>query len=596
MKTILERLKKLTELSIDEIEALHADAFAAYETNRNGGTDGNVNVDDAHVLADAIKKINARKAELAVEAEAALAELAALDAAVGFGTEGGEPEPEGEGDAPEGDAPVEGDAPAEGDTPAEGDAPVEGDAPEGDAPVEGDAPEELAAPAAPARVLRMPLRQTQAVSAPAPEAREKELLFDSNGNSRKIEDFGQMFNQGINRVPKTAQGVGVRSHIATLKFDSDVIPVVGKFEDFATADEAFQKLVDEKNQEFDQFATLKASGGPCVARRQEFALGVIGGDSEPVDAALPSVQSNGGGTSFYQSFEAFGAMDGVTATYSAADDIEGAGTIQAPGPYPKTEGALACPSPINCDKTLVVENVKIGNWVDMSWPEYVAAAKKIADVYLAQTAEERRLKAIYDYATAQTNVFNETAQPLGATQQLVDVILRYVTVDRKAQRVKKDVRYNVFLEEGTEEALVVDLARKMNTSGTMMTVDNAVFEILRKYNIAVSFYNSKDQFGTPAGIAGARAGNLIGTGGTLPKWDAKTRIAIMRDDAVYNDKGPQLDLGVFRTQEDFETNNYHLFFEFLEATCFRNKHVFIVDTLLCPTGTQSGTTTAPTCS
>ena len=89
MKTILERLKKLTELSIDEIEALHADAFAAYETNRNGGTDGNVNVDDAHVLADAIKKINARKAELAVEAEAALAELAALDAAVGFGTEGG---------------------------------------------------------------------------------------------------------------------------------------------------------------------------------------------------------------------------------------------------------------------------------------------------------------------------------------------------------------------------------------------------------------------------------------------------------------------------------------------------------------------------
>lgn len=606
METILERLEKLEELSIDEVQQLAADIRTEYATVRESGE---INLDHVEQLSKALATVGAQEKVLTEEAEKALAQVKELDEAMGFSAE----DPTAEADAPapgektedKKEAKAEDEADADSDDAGEDDSKDEDDADADKAEDKKESKEtakkatkkeeaKKEAKVASTRILKMPsLKQKTPVSTPeASSDADKGLILDGDGKQSSETNFASMFNKAIGQLPKhfNSRMDEVRRTAATLLVDENVVPKVGRFSNFAESNDAIKDLIAKKNAEADEVATLKASGGPCVARRQEFALDVIGGDCEPVAAALPTVQSDGKGTSFYTSIEAFSeaSLDSSSNIYTAAEDLSGA-------EYPKDCGTLDCPTPTNCDKEIIEQCLEIGNWVSFAWPEYVAAIKAAADAHLARTGEQNRLKKIYDYAVAQTNKFTEGAQPSNANAQLLDVILRYVAFDRRGSRDCSNARYNVLLQEGLEDQLRVDVARSFGFGTTSMSTDNAVFEVLNRANINISFYKAKDQFGTPTGDAGAAQPALIGTGAAVPAWNATTRIGIMRDDAVYRELGPTLDLGVFRTQEDFETNNYHLFMEYWEAVCFRNKHVFIVDTPLCANGVFSAGATAPTC-
>ncbi len=576
MSDILKKLENLDTLGVDEVEALSLEIREEYEIVRESEF---IDLDYAKTLTEALETVGARQAELALEVEAAAAELAALDAVMGFGAEDGSD-----------DADEAGDEEASGDEVKAEDESEEVKA-QDEAVEEGEKVEAAAQASVSPRIIKMPgLKQKTPVALPEAQASAKELIIDSDGNARTKEDFAQMFNKAISQLPKNKSDNQTRRTAATLLLDEAIVPKVGRFANFAESNEVFEKIKEQRNQEISEFATLKASGGPCVARRQEFGLDVIGGNCEPVANALPTVQSEAKGTSFYKTLEAFGTgvLTGVSNVYTAAQDLSGAA-------YPKGCAELDCPTPTDCDKEIIEQCIEIGNWVGLAWPEYVAAVQFAADAHLARTAEENRLSKIWLEANANNNYFNETVQPTSMADQLLDVILRYVQADRSGSRDCSNARYNVFLREDMQAQLQIDVARQLNTAGERLDIDSAVFEILRRYNIAVNFYNAKDQFGVPTGAVGASAAPLVGSGPALPVWSPATRIAIMRDDAAYIEKGPELNLGVFRTQEDFETNNYHMFMEYFEATCFRNNHLFVVDTLVCPNGTQVGTVAAPTC-
>ena len=80
MSDILKKLENLDTLGVDEVEALSLKIREEYEIVRESEF---IDLDYAKTLTEALETVGARQAELALEVEAAAAELAALDARCG---------------------------------------------------------------------------------------------------------------------------------------------------------------------------------------------------------------------------------------------------------------------------------------------------------------------------------------------------------------------------------------------------------------------------------------------------------------------------------------------------------------------------------
>ena len=566
MSELLKKLEELETLDIDQVELLATDIRTEYATIKESGS---VDLDYVKELANALDVVTARQEVLVEEAKLALAEIAELDKKMGLVVEDEKAEDEADETADE----------AAGEETQE-DVAVEAS----DEAIEEKVEEKELVGAQASRIIKLPALK-QKTSVEIPEQAPKSLVFDSEGNARSKEEFATMFKKSMNSISRKTD---IKSNIASFVLNDESVPKVGGFSNHVEANTVLSEILAKKNAELDKVSALKASGGPCVVPRQEFGFATIGGDCEPVGAVLPRVQSDAKGVSFYQDVDVFDDVpltNGVN-IYTAAQDISGAA-------YPKGCATLDCPTPIVCDKDIIEKCLRIGNWVDKAWPEYVDAMQVALDTHLANVAEEYRLNKIWTQANTYGNYFNETVQPLGLTDNLLDIILRYVTLDRAGIRDCSATRYNVILDEYVAPMLAVDIARRLNFGTDRLSIDAAVFELLRAENINISFKKGRDDFGT--GAAGTALGTIIGTGPTLPAWKTTTRIAIFRDGTIVEEMGPELDLGVYRTQDDIEQNNYSMFMEYWTSVCFRNKHVFVVDAPICPNGAVSAAIPGPTC-
>ena len=585
MLELLKRLEELETLSIEEAEVLATDIRAEYLKVKESdeGT-----VEDLKQLYEALTVVTARQETLATELEATLAEIAELDAKMGIVANA-------EGDA-EGDKTDEGDADDKADD-TEGDKTPEGDADVAD--TEGDkAPEAkiedkelVGASQAAVKTTRIPtLSQKTKIETPVAD-NASSGFYDVDGKERSKEEFGGLVSKTISSLKRktSVRDADVRHKVGSFALNDETVPTIGRFDDYVEANDAIAQVIAAKNAQIDNVASLKAAGGPCVVPRQEFGFAAIGGDCEPVGAFLPRVQSDAKSTSFYEDVDAFGTTltNGVN-IYTKAEDISGA-------EYPKGCAELACPNPVVCDKDIIEKCLKVGNWVNKAWPEYVDAMQGVLDTHLANVAEQYRLNKIWLKANSLNNYFVETTQSVGATDGMLDIILRYVSKDRAGLRDCSGARYNVILDEEVKQILTVDIARKFGFGSDRLNADSAVFELLRRENINIGFKKDRDAFGVANGTAGAAATSLVGTGAVLPKWDKLTRMAIFRDGSIVEEMGPELDLGIFRTQDDVENNNYSMFMEYWTSICFRNRHVFVVDAPICPNGAQSAAVTGTTC-
>ena len=591
MKDILERLAALKELDIEGADALSEDIKAAYKQMRESGE---IDLDLGKQYVEALSTIAGYREELIKEAQEAQKEIEALDAAV-FGA------PEAEGEAKAEDEAEE--------VKAEDEEPKADDEAADQEPVaenqDVDQEKELVSTQASRRIIKLaPLDAGRQASVPEAKVEdtidESAKIFDANDNVVDMDKLSSVLTRAAKsarimteeQLENTLQTEGSTPKTTVLKFSlSDAIPKVGRFADFETSEEAFQAALSEKRQQRAEDARAVASGGPCAPRRQEYAIDIIGGDAEPVGDSLVSVSSDGKGVSFFRDLEFSDLTTNWTGginTYTQAQDTSGSA-------YPKGLASVTCPSPATCDKEIREKGIKFGNWMTWAFPELVSAIQNGGKSVFARHLEEARLNAIYDYANSIGNVLVDTSQNLDANVNLIDKILRIVVADRRDNRLGgTQQRYIAYLPEWSKAQLTLGLAARLDGLGSeRLTVEQATFEILSRWNIDVVFY--QDRFKSATGTAGqlpSAIQNAVGT--TFPLWQTTVRIGLVRDNAAYIDRGPTLDLGMVRTQSYIEQNNYTLFYETLEGICFKNKGVFVLDTLLCPNGAQAGTVT-PTC-
>ena len=591
-KTIQERLEGIADLSIEEVDQLATDIREAYKAMRESGE---IDLELGSSYVAGLSVAAARREELEAELTAAQEELAALDAAIfGSDTEG----EEGTADDAATDEDAEGDPEVDstdGEDAAE--ASTEGE----EVTAEDKELVDSQASTSTRRILKMPAVEA-GKQASVPESAEDTI---SNGQILDAEDNVIAFEKLpalLDRAAKSARSMTQAQLAATIGTEgatpkstimklsvSDALPHVGRFGDFESSDEAFKALLKDKRDQRMADSRAVASGGACAPRRQEYAINVIGGASQSVGDSLVSVTSDGKGVSFYRDLE-FSDMtanwSGGINSYTEAQDISAAA-------YPKGIATVNCPTTSNCDKEIREKGINFGNWMTWAFPELVSAIQEGGNAQFARHLEEKRLTAIYDYASSLSNVLVDTSQNLDASINLVDKLLRIVTAERRDNRLGDGQRYIAYLPRWAAAQLQIGMIAMLDGLGDGLTVEGAAFEILRRWNVDVVFYD--DAFKSGTGTAGNLPGSIqAAVGTTIPLWQTTVRIGLVRDDAVYLDRGPTLDLGLVRTQDDIEQNNYTLFYETLEGICFKNKGVFVLDLLLCPNGAQAGTVT-PTC-
>lgn len=585
METIQERLEKISDLSIEEVDQLAADIREAYKTMRDSGE---IDLELGAQYVAGLSVAAARREELEAELVAAQEELAALDAAVFGVAEEEKADDAATDEVSEGDSAVDS---TDGETEAE--------ASESEAPV-AEEKELVETQASTRRILKMPSVEA-GKQASIPEAEDvvsNGKIFDAEDNVVAFEKVPAL----LERAAKSARMITEEQLASTVEIEgatpkstfmklsvSDAIPHVGRFSDYETSEEAFQAILKEKRDQRAADTRAVASGGACAPRRQEYAINVIGGDAQPVGDSLVSVTSDGKGVSFFRDLE-FSTMttnwSGGINSYTEAQDISAAN-------YPKGLASVTCPTASTCDKEIREKGIKFGNWMTWAFPELVSAIQEGGNAQFARHLEEKRLSAIYDYANTLSNVLVDTSQNLDASINFVDKILRIVTADRRDNRLGDGQRYIVYLPRWARAQLQIGMIAMLDGLGDGLSVEGAALEILRRWNVDVVFYD--DAFKSGTGTAGNLPTSIqAAVGTTVPLWQTTVRVGLVRANAVYLDRGPTLDLGLVRTQSDIEQNNYTLFYETLEGICFKNKGVFVLDLLLCPNGAQAGTVT-PTC-
>lgn len=584
MKTIQERLESIADLSIEEIDQLAADIREAYKTMRDSGE---VDLELGAQYVAGLSVVATRREELEAELVAAQEELAALDAAV-FGAEAKEDEVKEEESAEATEEVVAEDAAEE----------VTGE--DDKEEVVAEDKELVDTQAATRRILKMPAVES-GKQASVPESEETV----SNGQILDAEDNVVAFEKVpalLDRAAKSARSMTEEQLAATINTEgatpkstvmklsvSDAIPHVGRFADFETSDEAFNALLKEKRDQRSEDSRAVASGGACAPRRQEYAINVIGGAAQSVGDSLVSVTSDGKGVSFFRDLE-FSTMttnwSGGINSYTEAQDISAAN-------YPKGIATVTCPTVSTCDKEIREKGIRFGNWMSWAFPELISAIQEGGNAQFARHLEEKRLTAIYDYANTLSNVLVDTSQNLDASINFVDKILRIVTADRRDNRLGDGQRYIAYIPRWARAQFQVGMISMLDGLGDGLSVEAGAFEILRRWNVDIVFYD--DAFKSGTGTAGNLPTSIqAAVGTTVPLWQTTVRVGLVRDNAVYLDRGPTLDLGLVRTQSDIEQNNYTLFYETLEGICFKNKGVFVLDLLVCPNGAQAGTVT-PSC-
>ena len=571
MDRILELLESLADASAEEVAELETLIDEAYAEARNPD-DGKVDKTVLEQLVAAKEKANERAGEIA----AAEAEVADLDAKMADLTADTDDDAETEEDASDDD----GGESASSEAPAADDAPADESEEE---PVEVPALNGTDGPEI--------INET-----PEQEEDEPELVRTAAGGAVPVVELPRLMDEATRQTGMT----GAKVTAATMDIDTGrAVKVprvpVGKFDEQGFVS---QVIADKRAERLN--AARTAAGGNCGIRTIDYEIGVLGGDCLPVTEAMPRAASEGRqGARTLEFFEDIDFVDyngevGVggtspgVASYTLAEDETGA-------EYPKPCGVFACPASVDCDVDIIHKCLLVGNVQDMAWPQWTAAQVQALQNAHSSHREEKHLQSIFDYATAQSNVFTPDLTPadIRGSWSLVNWLLRLKDLDQSATRDCAGSRYIALAPIHAMSQIVSDVALMMNTGGQRLTAEAAVWELLDRAGIDVVFY--RDRFGTtPANQVTADGSPtsfvddpIVGSGGAaLRPWPSQARVAMMRDDAPFIKAATELDLGVYRTESDTENNDFRQQMEIFEKLCFRNKHVFVTDVPLCVTGNQ----------
>lgn len=557
--SILADDERRAALTDDEVAALEAELLALFDSIRAGEVE-DIERDDTERLrevAAGIEVVRTLAGERMEAAEARAAEIAEIEALIRPEPEVTEPEPEPVPEPVAEAEPVEAvEEPAE-EQPAEPE-PVLASAPLGRAaqripsrfsPVVGEGPRD--------RTLRL-IREGRNV----PWAAFVENVLETR------ESFGGYQGGGVERIRLGRIDVRDRYPEERRLSGNDSLGVTDrKMSALAAA------ALDGATYRDPEVQALVASGGFCAPTPAEYDLAQISGAQRPVRDGLPSFNVDRGGIRFTPPPDLSDVLtddDGVQA--GSAVGVWTHETDASPSEATKPTQTVACGTPTEELTDAITKSLRFGNFMGRAYPEWVSTWMDNALAAWARVSESRLLTRIGAASTSVT-----TTQLLGTTRDLVSYVAQLAAAERNRQRMAPDARLRVWFPAWVIASMQIDQIREGYNRVTDPITEATVRGWFSTLNINVSFYED----------SASGAGQIVaaqGAGADLRDLPITCEWYLSHEGAHTFLDGGVLDLGLVRSPELNEVNDYMVFAESFEGYAYRGIFSYKVRSTICPDG------------
>lgn len=548
MEVFQERLARLAELSVEELNDLEMEVTAAFDA-----ADADANLEDMQALADALDQIRQAKAEMetpeVAEPEAAVAappvpQAAAVAASGDEAVAVAEVDP---GPDPEPDPEPAGDEPASNENPA-------------------DEPAEIADPEASTTIKENPVA-VEVTAADVPEeaqpvmASAAPITIRAGGDipgvtaGAVLTDMDDVVDALTKKI-NTMRGVkGDGEHIIVASMRSEVEPDedrVLRSGDLNGNSRKIRSLLSDRDQLTPEGLT---AGGWCAPRTPIYDVPTMGVNDRPIRSSLPSFNADRGGITWAEPptlpTTDFGVgiwrYDGDEETWGSYDNPAGTGSAGTTKPCYTIE----CGSEQTIDVDALTLCLCFNNMMVRAFPEWVRANTDLVMVAQARFAEQIALSQMFGVAV--TGSCGTPAESVGVARDFLYTAATAAAGKRWELRLDDNAPLQMLAPSWVRTAIAIDLGLQAPGDGTYAINSSQVNGYFGEFDIDPIWY--KDDAPATAAFTGcefpANAHWLLFPTGTFLRLDTG-----------------ELNLGVVRTKEDLEKNSYCEFSETFETVAY----------------------------
>lgn len=344
---------------------------------------------------------------------------------------------------------------------------------------------------------------------------------------------------------------------------------------------------------------ITAAGGLCAPLAIDYNYGVWGVQGRPIKNSLPGFQVERGGIQFRPDLSPMlntsgSGPKGATGYWTLANDAavaDGTDTTTR-----KAYWIVDCPSTQTASIEAITLQIEFANITSRFDPETLQANIEAALIWHDRVAENHllaQLQAASKYMTS--------AAVLGATRDLLVTFDKLQAYYRSVHRLGDNVRLRAILPFWAKMMIRSDIARQMNTDGSLGTLnisDAQINGFFESRNISPVWHLDGAAAGQSASGTGGSTVPAIAaqqysqTSGTaaVPNYPAQVDILLHPEGHFQHLDGGTLDLGIVRDADLVRRNRYRQFSESFEGIAARGVEALRVAATVVPNGTMTGTT------
>lgn len=574
LKQLLDKLK---ELSSEELAQLESDLLSEFDDVRKEGSTPEI-VAVLSEIADATDTVRAEVTERETAAAEAEAQVVELEKRIK-----GETDSEGEGD---GDAPDDEEAPDD----AETETPGDGESSDGEADAEAPATSEGEKQEVTAESEEEPAADEKKVPVAA-AATKKANLGAINKSSRK--QFQTTKKRGMNKIVNTVDGSqfktmdeiskamiekrrtfgrttgGVEERVSVARIMAD-FPKERVLGNDAQANASLIAAAVESDTE-----AIVAAGGLCAPLSPYYGLANISDASRPVRAGLTNFQGGADrGGIRYITPPTLPDFNGAVSRWTIENDA----TPGSDGPATKPCITVDCGDEITANIYAVPHCLTFGNMGARAWPEQVTNATELTLAAHARIAESYLLDAMKAGSKAVTAGIG-----LGAARDLLYQVGVGVAAFKNRHRMPDNARLVSYIPSWTMDMIREDIARSLPFSDNQLAVaDSAINGYFNARGVRVVEYLDSPTSGVSQYFGNQAVGQLL-------DFPSAVQWGLFHEGAWGYLDGGQLDLGLVRSPELNETNDYQIWGETFEGIAMLGVESLWITSTLCASGASAGT-------
>jgi hypothetical protein len=358
-------------------------------------------------------------------------------------------------------------------------------------------------------------------------------------------------------------------------------------------DRAIQRNLDATYQAYSK--VLQASGGVCAPAETDYTIRVIGDTQGCVSNTIPTIRTSRPVRIFEDivldftsilTDPRFAAGIGLV---TASQDAAGYVSSNPPGPTPdKGCVHIDCPVPVDCpEMRAIYACFTMGEFQSRNFPEYARAFREMMDMVYSFKKEQTILDDIVAAAGVPISL---SPAVFGSIRDILPAIRAIIARADISSGVRGNWR--VYVPKHLKVQIANDILRTAfgltNSDPLPMSISRGLALLGVDEGIMVSEYCAS------AGLTTQGDPTFVAPpvkGAPLAPLPGSARIIIAREGFAVRQSQGELRVGLRETL--VKTNDFGMFVEGFETTCFRNtKNLYLLDIEHCDNGVSGGTVVA----